>query len=133
MAADWVKRGALAVASSLLLATGVAACGDDENPALSEERGRAFDRFRDARKRGIEKAVQRGDLPLVALEIIGPDGSINPNFVDGPNLNDDIVRTRDGGESGPKLQWDLDQNGRIDPDEREITEEDLYAATAGLR
>lgn len=124
---------ALVVAVLLLLPAVGVGCGEDDNPALSEERGRAFDRFREARTRGIENAVRRGELPPVTLEVIGPDGSINPNFVDGPNYNDDIVRTRDGGESGPKLQWDLDRNGRIDPDEREITEEELYAATAGLR
>ena len=39
------------------------------------------------------------------------------------------MRTRDGGDAGPKLRWDLDQSGRIDPDVREITEAELYAAT----
>jgi len=40
-----------------------------------------------------------------------------------------VIRSSDDGTRGPKLRWDLDQNGRIDPDEREITERELYDAT----
>jgi hypothetical protein len=37
---------------------------------------------------------------------------------------------RPDGETGKKLQRDLNQNGRIEHSERTITEQELYAATA---
>ena len=60
-----------------------------------------------------------------------PDGTMNVNFIDGPNNDRDIVRTSPDGASGKKLKWDLDQDGRISADEREITERELYDATLG--
>lgn len=133
MAARKVRATKAAVAVAVAVAAGTTACGEDENPAFSDERNAAFERQGDARREGIRKAVRVGELPSVALELIGPDGSINPNFVDGPNLGEDVVRTRDGGESGRKVEWDLDRNGRIDRDEREITERELYDASLRSR
>lgn len=135
MAAGRLSSRALAVAVALSVSPGLGACGgEDESPASSAEGDEGSERFGEARVRGIEQAVEDGELPRVALEFIGPGGGVNPNFIDGPSFNDDVVRTRDdGGESGPKLRWDLDRNGTIDPDEREITEIELFAATAGRR
>lgn len=80
----------------------------------------------------IDRAVRDGALPPVARTLFNRDGTLNLNFVDGPNFDEDVVRTSPDGESGPKLEWDLDQSGRIEPDESEITERELYDATLGL-
>lgn len=64
--------------------------------------------------------------------MLQPDGTIDISIVDGPNGDEDVVRTGPGGESGPKLKWDLDGDGTISADEREITERERYDATLGL-
>ena len=64
-----------------------------------------------------------------ARDLIGADGLMDLDFIDGPKYANDVVRTGPGGKTGKKLQWDLNQNGRIDREERTITEQELYAAT----
>lgn len=115
-----------------LAATGVAACGDDGPTDEEKEVKRVFDAYKKERRSKVEVAIESGRLPPLARELFRPDGTINPSFIDGPNGDEDIVRTKDGGRSGPKLTWDLDQDGRISRDERTITERELYDATLGL-
>ena len=55
---------------------------------------------------------------------------LNISFIDGPNGDGDIVHTPGG--SWQKLEWDLDHDGKVSAEEREITERDLYDATLGL-
>jgi hypothetical protein len=117
----------LAVAAGLL----AAGCGDDA-PSSGDANG-VVDAEQADRRAKVEQAVESGRLPPVALELFRPDGSVNISFVDGPNGDDDVVRTGSGGESGPKLEWDLDGDGSISAAEREITERELYDATLELR
>ena len=92
-----------------------------------------IDRLQQQRRAKVERAVDAGSLPSVALEMFEPNGMIDISIVDGPRGGDeDVVRTQDHGRSGPKLRWDLDEDGRIERDERTITERELYDATLGL-
>ena len=118
---------------ALVLVAGFAAgCGDDGPTAGEEKANQVVDEEQAARRAKVERAVEAGRLPPVALELFRPDNTVNISFVDGPNGDQDIVRTGSGGESGPKLRWDLDGDGKISADEREITERELYDATLGL-
>ena len=108
--------------SALVLIVPLGACGgEDDNPEART----------DARRAGIEQKVRDGALPPIARVLISPDGAMDMDFIDGPEFANDVVRSSADGKTGPKLQWDLDQNGRIDREERTITEQELYAATAG--
>jgi hypothetical protein len=119
---------ALGLAAVALAAVG---CGEDE-PTDAEKANEVVDEEQADRRAKVERAVEAGKLPPVALELFRPDGSVNISFVDGPNGDEDVVRTGSGGESGPKLRWDLDGDGEISADEREITERELYDATLGM-
>jgi hypothetical protein len=117
---------------ALVLVAGFAAgCGDD-GPTAGERANEVVDEQQADRRAKVERAVEDGRLPPVALELFRPDGTVNISFVNGPNGDEDVVRTGPGGESGPKLKWDLDGDGTISADEREITERELYDATLGL-
>ena len=119
--------GALAAAA---LVVPLGACGDDE-PAPAEQAKAATEARTESRRTEIELMVRNGKLPPIARELVGADGSMNLDFIDGPEYANDVVRTGPGGKTGKKLKWDLNQNGRIDRAERTITEQELYAATAG--
>ena len=75
----------------------------------------------------IINAVAQGHLPPIALRIYPWNGRVDPNFIDAPNSGNDVVHVR--GASGAQLQWDLDGSGKIERDERTITERELYEAT----
>jgi hypothetical protein len=109
----------------LAVAAALAGCG-------GSDRLSGIDRQLAEHKRAIAAAVEDGRLPPVALEVINPDGTIDVNFVHGGTYDADIVHTRDRGNRGPKLVWDLDQDGKIEPDERTITERELYHAMTGV-
>jgi hypothetical protein len=115
-----------------LLAGAVIAGGCGEEAATDGETKAAMDARQAERRDKVERAVDAGQLPPVALQLFRPDGSISISFIDGPNGDEDVVRSEDGGRSGPKLEWDLDGDGKITADEREITERELYDATLGL-
>jgi hypothetical protein len=118
---------------AVLLLAGVTGCGDDGRAEVEERLDQFVDRLQEQRRAKVERAVDAGMLPPVALEIFEPNGMVNVSIVDGPRGGDeDVVRTRDGGRTGPKLRWDLDRDGRIERDERTITERELYDATLGL-
>ena len=57
------------------------------------------------------------------------NGRFDFRFIDGPKGDEDVIRSSADGTRGPKLRWDLDQDGRIGRSEREITERELYDAT----
>jgi hypothetical protein len=79
----------------------------------------------------IEKLVDDGVVPPVATRLYNPNGTLNVDFIDGPKGDNDVVRSSEDGASGKKLAWDLDQDGKIEPAERTITERELYDATLG--
>ena len=130
MASHQVIRATAAVALAAA-AIGVSACGDD-NPAFSDTVRQEMDAKSAARRDKLERLVDEGKLPQVALRVLHPDGTLNVNFIDGPDNDRDVVRSSSDGTSGKKLVWDLDQDGKIEPAERTITERDLYDATLGL-
>jgi hypothetical protein len=107
-------------------ATGCGGSGDGELQAVQQA-----ERYQATRAAAIRKAVDDGRLPPVTLEMVRSDSSIHISFIDGPNGDADIVHVH--GATGPKLKWDLDQDGKISADERSITERELYDATLGLR
>jgi hypothetical protein len=113
------------VALALFVAVLLVGCGE-ENPAFSPETRELVEKQIDERRAHIERRVREGALPPIARQLIAPDGAMNLDFINGPT--DDVVRTSADGTSGKKLQWDLDQDGRISRDERTITEQELYAA-----
>jgi hypothetical protein len=119
--------GAL-IAAALVVPLG--ACGSDD-PAPAEQAKATTEAKIESRRTEIELMVRNGKLPPIAKNLIAADGSMNLDFIDGPEYANDVVRTGPNGKTGKKLQWDLNQNGRIDRSERTITEQELYAATAG--
>jgi hypothetical protein len=124
-----IRAGAAVVAAAAVL--GAAGCGDDD-PAFSNDVKQQMDAKGAARRAKLERLVDEGRLPPVALHVLHPDGTLNVNFIDGPNNDRDVVRSSPDGASGKKLAWDLDQDGTIEKSERTITERDLYDATLGL-
>ena len=122
-------RGLIIVALMGALAAG---CGEDEPTAAQKKASDVVEQQQAERRAKVERAVEQGQLPPVALDLFRADGSVNISFVDGPDGDEDVVRTGPGGESGPKLKWDLDGDGTISADEREITERELYDATIGI-
>jgi hypothetical protein len=123
-----VEARALIVALVLAAAalSGCGGSGEDEAGAAAMEAHQVD------RRSAVEAAVERGALPPVVMQMFRADNSIDISIIDGPNRYDDVIRTRDYGRGGPKLAWDLDQDGTISADEREITEQELYDATLGL-
>jgi hypothetical protein len=121
------SRQVIALVAAAAVAVIGAGCGDNENAAFSPERQKQIDDYASARRADVEKKVKSGALPPEALKVIRPNGTTNANFIDGPNFDHDVVRT----DSGKKLVWDLNQDGKIEKAERTITERDLYAATLG--
>jgi hypothetical protein len=105
----------------------LAGCGDAQSDA--EKR---IDAALSGDRRAIEAAVEDGRLPPVSAQIINPDATIDVNFVDEGTYDQDIVHTRDRGNRGPKLAWDFNRDGRIDSDERNITERELYEKTLAV-
>ena len=116
----------------LAVAGAVLAGGCGEDGATDGESKAATDAKQAERREKVERAVDEGRLPPVALDLFRPDGSVDISFIDGPDGDEDVVRSEDGGRSGPPLEWDLDGDGKISADEREITERELYDATLGL-
>jgi hypothetical protein len=117
--------------SALLAAAvvGLPACGGDDSPALSKETTQQMDARAAADAAKVDRMIENGTLPPVARHVLDLDGTLNVNFIDGPNGDDDVVHEGADGTSGKKLVWDLNRNGRIDPSERTITERELYDAT----
>ena len=119
--------------TSILLAAallGVAGCGGEDDPQSGEVgQLKAFEQTRMAQ---LEKLVQDGAVPPVATRLYNPNGTLNIDFIDGPNGDNDVVRASEDGASGKKLAWDLDQDGKIERSERTITERELYDATLGM-
>jgi hypothetical protein len=120
-----VRRLIVAMA---LTAAAFGGCGGDSTGAKQAD---FLDQHMAARQQSIKKAVKDGVLPPVALQMLRSNGEINISFIDGPKGDKDVVHTN--GSTGPKLKWDLDQDGKIERSERTITERELYDATLGLR
>jgi hypothetical protein len=131
MAARQVIRPAAALLAAAALGTALGACGGDDNPAFSKEVKQRMDAGAQARVAKINAMIAKGELPPVARDVLDLDGTLNVNFIDGPNGDEDVVHTRDHGTAGKKLVWDLNRNGKIDASVRTITERELYDVTLG--
>ncbi len=117
------------VIAALLIGAGVVGCGESSDGEVQAVQ--QAEHYQAARAATIRKAVDDKRLPPVTLDMLRSDNSIRVSFIDGPNGVRDIVHTH--GADGPKLRWDLDQDGKISRDERTITEQELYDATVRLR
>jgi hypothetical protein len=103
--------------------------GDHVQHALEENNRAQVEAFTGVKQMSIASQVAHGRLPQQVLETLNPDGTMNLDFVGG--RGDDVVRSSPDGRRGEPLAWDLDENGEIDADEREITESELYAGATG--
>jgi hypothetical protein len=126
-----MTRISVLIVGLALVVTGLAGCGDEDNPAFSKDVKQEMDSATSSRRAKIEGLVDSGKLPQVALRVLHSDGTLNVNFIDGPSYDRDVVHTGADGISGKKLVWDLDHDGKIEKSERTITERDLYDATLG--
>ena len=75
----------------------------------------------------VTMKVHAGQLPHEALKMLSPDGGSTPAFTGGAGSND--VAVTDG--SGHARPFDLNQDGRIEPNERVVTERELHDAAMG--
>jgi hypothetical protein len=132
MAERPVTRITVLIVGVALVLTGLAGCGDEDNPAFSKDVKQQMDSASASRRAKVESLVDRGKLPQVALRVLHSDGTLNVNFIDGPSYDRDVVHTGPDGISGKKLVWDLNHDGKISRSERTITERDLYDATLGV-
>jgi hypothetical protein len=119
----WVLLGVV-VLLVLSRVVAVLVVADDDPPPVENNAA-------EVQRERIINAVVDGHLPPIALRIYPWNGYVDRNFIDGPRYGRDIVHVR--GDRGPKLQWDLDGDGRIRRDERTITEEELWIATLWWR
>ena len=133
MAERGMTRLALILVGAALVLTGIAGCGDEDNPAFSQEVKQQMDSTSAGRRAKVERLVDSDKLPQVALRVLHSDGTLNVNFIDGPSYDRDVVHAGPDGISGKKLAWDLDGDGKISKAERTITERDLYDATLGAK
>jgi hypothetical protein len=117
------RRSVFGSALAILVLAG---CGGDGADAVREQ----VDADLRARLEAVDRMIAEGKLPPIARNVRNLNGTLNVDFIDGPNGDNDVVRTR--GSRGKKLVWDLDQNGKIDESERTITERELYDATLGI-
>jgi hypothetical protein len=131
MAERPVTRISVLIVGLALVLTGLAGCGDEDNPAFSKDVKEQMDSASASRRAKVEGLVDSGKLPQVALRVLHSDGTLNVNFIDGPSYDRDVVHTGPDGISGKKLAWDLNGDGKIQKSERTITERDLYDATLG--
>ena len=102
--------------------------------ALENQVPAQVEAFSGVKQLSIAAQVQLGQLPPEAMHTIHSDGTLNVNFVDGPNCDQDVIKVDTDGDGTPdkNLEWDLDHDGTISADEREITERDLYDAGLGI-
>jgi hypothetical protein len=116
----WILVGVVAIFLVTRVIALIVVSAEDDPPPVTNNAA-------EVQREHIINAVADGHLPPVALRIYPWNGRVDPNFVDGPNYGKDVVHVR--GADGPKLQWDLDGDGRISRAERTITEQELYQAS----
>jgi hypothetical protein len=125
-----VGKGQLtALLVGMAIAGALTGCGSDKSSVSSQEVHQKFAAEGEARREAIDKLVREGKLPPIARRIVNPDGTVNLDFIETKPGKNDVVRSGPDGTTGKKLVWDLNPNGKIDPSERTITENELYKAT----
>ncbi|MBA3267485.1 MAG: hypothetical protein H0T70_04405 [Acidimicrobiia bacterium] len=112
-----------------VLVLGAGCGGNDEGEGDTYSRADQNEDIRRVQMRIIDQQVRDGELPPITPKMFNLEGRFDFEFIDGPKADRDVIRSSEDGTRGPKLRWDLNRNGRIDPDEREITERELYDAT----
>ena len=121
----WILVGAIVLLVLSIYTRVVVVLATEEDPPP------VTDNAAEVQREHIINAVANGNLPPVALRVYPWSGRVDRNFIDGPRYGRDIVHVR--GDEGPKLQWDLDGDGKIRRDERTINEEELWVATLWWR
>jgi hypothetical protein len=106
---------------------------DAVQKALEQQVPAQLDAMQNLKQLSIRTQIELGQLPPEARDMLRPDGSIDISIVDGPNRYEDIIKvdTNGDGEPDTNLQFDLNHNEKIDAEEREITEMELYRAGLG--
>jgi hypothetical protein len=117
-----VLPGGRVVKEVVNLAVGEIFSSDHVENALNDSSEAQTEAYTAMRRLTLASQVAHGRLPEMALDHVGSDGLMDLDS--GTPGVDDVLRDA----NGDPLQWDLDGNDRIDPDEREITEQELYAA-----
>jgi len=126
------------VALVATIAAAVVALGGDDGPSAAERATaqRIFAEKQDVR-RAVAAAVRLRRLPRVALEMFPVHGQHGADIVPRPGGDGDerdVIRMGEDRETGRALSFDFDRDGRIEPEERNITERQLWsAALAGGR
>jgi hypothetical protein len=119
------------ISDAVNYAVGELFSSDHVENALKETNDAQVDAFGELKRLSIASQVAHGHLPPQVLETINSDGTMNLDFIDTVDGRDDVVRSSPDGLEGEPLAWDLDKDGRIEANEREITESELYEAGTG--
>jgi len=122
-------RRRFCLAAGVALALASSGCGGESR--ADEQQARQVQAREDAKRDKIERLIDAGTLPPVARRLVNLNGTTNVNFIDGPRNDRDVVRSSPDGTTGKQLVWDLNRDGKIERDERSITERELYDATLG--
>jgi hypothetical protein len=96
---------------------------------LTDQLDVQIDQMQELKRLSIAVQVDIGHLPPHALDMIDSDGTVNVDIQPGPRGDEDVLVDE---STGRPLSWDLDQDGRISADEREVTEREAYDAGLGL-
>lgn len=111
--------------------------GDDDPSADGRATAKRIFKEKQDVRRAVAAAVRLGRLPRVALEMFPVYGQRGPDIVPSPGGDgddDDVIHMGEDRESGRALSFDFDGDGRIEPEERNVTERRLWsAALAGGR
>ena len=106
----------------------------DAVKSMEDQQLRQTDQLQSVKRLSIAMQVEVGDLPREAMSTINLDGSVNVDFVSGPNGDDDVIMVDTDGDNRPDkpLEWDFNEDGDTnDEGERRITERQLYDAGLG--
>lgn len=96
---------------------------------LTEELDVQIDQLQELKRLSIAVQVDVGHLPPQTLDMIDSDGTVNVDVQPGPGGDEDVLVDQ---STGQPLSWDLDQDGQISAEEREVTEREAYDAGLGL-
>lgn len=96
---------------------------------LTDQLDVQIDQLQELKRLSIALQVEVGDLPPQARDMIESGGTVNIDIQPGPHGDQDVIVND---RTGRPLSWDLDQDGRISAEEREVTEREVYEAGLGL-
>jgi hypothetical protein len=104
---------------------------DHVHDVLEQQTRAQMDAFGALKRLSVVSQVQHGNLPEQVLGTMNPDGTMDLDFVGNVPGHNDVVLSSPDGTSGDPLSFDFNHNGRPDPGETNITENDLYLKATG--